>query len=545
MRRAEIMAGRRSSLVATAAQVRGLWKLARHLPDYLQTPVDRETAATAVRARLAEREPRFLATLARHLSARPTSSLARLLAWSGWTMADITAAVRHDGVEGTLAQLRDDGVCFSREELIGAVPLRRPGLNFTVHPDDFDDAGPSRALTGTTSGSRSSGIRVFYTWEFLAEEAADEAMLFAAHGLQGAPLAYWMPAMPALSGMHNLLIDLKRGQVPERWFAQVDAVAAGPPLVVRTATGAVLRLALAYVLWHGRRAASRTPIPEHTPLAQAGRVAAWLADSVRRRGTAVLKAYASAAVRVAAAARAAKVDLRGSVIFTGGEPLTAARRQFIEASGARVYARYVATESGLVAGACAARQHTDEMHLYRDRLAIVPADGDGSGLLVTTLSPHASKVLLNANLGDRATLVRRQCGCALGALGLDLLLYDVGSDAKLMSEGVKIHLSELQALVGPLIEAAGGTPDDCQFSEVDTPEGNRQLVIAVDPAVPHLDEAALVRQLLALLRHHPLRGNLTAQLWEQGESVRVIRQAPMLSRGHKLLSAAPPPAKAQ
>ena len=53
-----------------------------------------------------------------------------------------------------------------------------------MHPNDFDAPTHSGArLSGTTSGSRSQGIRVFYTWDFLAEEAANEALMFAAHGL--------------------------------------------------------------------------------------------------------------------------------------------------------------------------------------------------------------------------------------------------------------------------------------------------------------------------------------------------------------------------
>jgi hypothetical protein len=405
----------------------------------------------------------------------------------------------------------------------------------TLHPNDFDNLSLSGAgLSGASSGSRSHGIRVFYTWEFLAEEAANEALLFAAHDLLAAPFAYWMPAVPALSGVHNLLIDLKCGRPPARWFAQVDAVAPGPRFGARAAHSAALRFAFGYVLWRSRHAAPGTPAPEHTPLADAARVATWLAETARGRGPVVLKAYASAAVRVAAAARSVGLDLSGCVMLTGGEPLTEARRRFIEASGARVFARYVTTETGLVAGACAARQHTDEMHVYLDRLAVIPGGADGRSLLFTTLSPHAGKVLLNVDLGDTGTLLHRSCGCALGELGLDLLVRDIRSDTKIAGEGVKLSASELHGLVAPLIEAAGGGPDEFQFWEEETADGQTQLVIAVDPAVTQLDEHALVRQLIATLKQQPLRGNLTGQLWEQGATVRVVRQAPVATAGHKL-----------
>ena len=52
-------------------------------------------------------------------------------------------------------------------------------------------------------------------------------------------------------------------------------------------------------------------------------------------------------------------------------------------------------------------------------------------MLFTSLSPHAGKVLLNADLGDAGVLERRTCSCALGQLGLDLLVRHVRSTAKL------------------------------------------------------------------------------------------------------------------
>ena len=177
-----MMPWRRSASAAQRA-----WELARlawQLPEYLRDPLDRERAATALRQRLAQRDERFLTTLRRHVDARPSGPLARLLAWAGWTMSDVAAAVRRDGIAAALARLRDAGVYVTHEELLGAVALQRPGLTLTVHPNDFDNLMPSGArLSGATSGSRSHGIRVFYTWEFLAEEAANEALLFAAHGL--------------------------------------------------------------------------------------------------------------------------------------------------------------------------------------------------------------------------------------------------------------------------------------------------------------------------------------------------------------------------
>lgn len=530
----------RRSFAASLSATHRAYQLARlafDLSAYLRQRIDLQSAEAGLRYRLAQRDARFIASVRNQVEQRPHGPIARLLTWAKWSPTDIEQAVRRDGVDAVLAQLRDAGVYFTHAELTGTQPLQRPGLALATQPSDFDNtAAHGSHLSGTTSGSRSNGIRVLYSWDFLAEEAENEALMFAAHGVHNAPVAYWMPAIPALSGIHNLLFDMKSGRVPARWFAQVDAIVPGPHAAARAATSAVLKLAFGYVLWSCRRIAPATPSPEYTPLGEGERVARWLADSVRTHGAAVLKAYASAAVRVAAAARAAGIDLSGSVLFTGAEPLSERRRHFIESAGARAFPRYVTTETGLVAGACTERQSSDEMHLYLDRLAAVPSGSEG-GVLFTTLSPHAGKVLLNADLGDRATLARRTCSCALGRLGLDLLVRDVRAQDKLIGEGLKVTSAEMDALIGPVVEEAGGSPDDYQFWQEEDAHGRYHLIIAVDPAVPRLNEGALVTHLIDALKRQPLRGNLTGQLWEQGATVRVTRQAPLPSRGHKLLAA--------
>ena len=91
----------------------------------------------------------------------------------------------------------------------------------------------------------------------------------------------------------------------------------------------------------------------------------------------MLKCFASSALRVASAAVAAGLDLSRSVVFAGGEPLTAARRDFLARSGLRVYARYAATETGFIAGACPHGEDGGEMHLYADRLALIGPEPDG------------------------------------------------------------------------------------------------------------------------------------------------------------------------
>jgi hypothetical protein len=531
----------RSALAAsvrTVARATALARLATGLPAYARRPLTVTDAADAVERRLAAREQTFLSTLEQCVYSHAGSPYRRLLQWAGCAYGDLSAAVKRHGLEGALERLRDAGVHVSHAELSGTQPLRRGGHTLAGGPGDFDNPVRGAAsLRGATSGSRSEGIRVVYTWDFLAEEVANELTLRAVHDVATAPLGYWMPALPALSGMHNALLDIGAGAPPLRWFSQVEPVARGTG--AGRATRVLLRAAHAYVLWSARRAGAALASPEFTPLSEAHRVALWLDATRRAHGSVVLKAFTSSAVRVAAAARARDIDLRGAVLFTGGEPLSPRRRTFIESSGATALPRYVTTEAGLMAGACPARREADDMHVYLDRLAMVagvPAGTDGAAtLLVTSLSPYAGKILLNADLGDVGHLDTRACGCRFDALGYSLHLAQVRGYDKLTAEGMTVPTEELEAIVGGLVARAGGGPDDFQFWDDEDEAGLARLVIAIAPCVPAPASDGFGRAVLDELRLQHLRGILTAQVWEQAQLIRVVRQPPEVSPGQKLL----------
>jgi hypothetical protein len=180
-----------------------------------------------------------------------------------------------------------------------------------------DDALANPLLRGTqwrakSSGTRHPGTAVGYTWELFEEEAQEECILFAEHGIEESPLAYWMPGPPGIAGIHNLLLDLKCGRSARRWFSQV-------PL---SAAAARDKLALLFVGGCTAVAGRRMAFPRLTPMDRASVVARWMSRRPNERAPRVLKAYASSAVRVAQAAKADGIDLGGQFMFTGGEPLT-------------------------------------------------------------------------------------------------------------------------------------------------------------------------------------------------------------------------------
>ena len=103
------------------------------------------------------------------------------------------------------------------------------------------------------------------------------------------------------------------------------------------------------------------------------------------------------------------------------------------------------------------------MHLYTDRVAMIGGAGvqgdDAVPLLITTLSLHTGKVLLNTDLGDSGRLIVRPCDCVFGKLGLDQRVSEVRSQERLTVEGMTVPTVVLDALLGRLVEEVGGVPD--------------------------------------------------------------------------------------
>jgi hypothetical protein len=499
-------------------------------------------AVSDVAARLRRREAAFLDVMEHLVYSVPRSPWRRLLQWAGCEAGDLRRMVTADGVEAALSRLREAGVRATAEELRGQAPIRRSGLELAVTAADFDNPLGGGRLAGATSGSTGRPLPVAYSWDFLAAEAADELLLFASHGLLVAPLAFWLPGPPGIAGLHNLLVHAKLGRPPRRWFSPSPPPARGDGLAFWVDRG--WRLA--------RRLQPRLgPAPEWVAAESAVDVARWLAGS---RRPAVLKCFAGAALRVACAAAAAGLDLSAAVVFAGGEPLTAARQEYLAGAGLRTYARYAATETGFVAGACPRGRAGDDMHLYAARLAVIaggadeaapgwnsadvanashPAGtADSSGALAfTSLSLAAPKVLLNAELGDHGTLRRQPCDCALGRAGLEWRVSGVHSPAKIAAEGVQLGEVDFTRLVEGAVRDLGGSPDDFQIWLDDGPRGTPPA-IALAPRSP-LAPGALVERLRERLPALS-GGALAARLWLDTGALTVERRPLQTGPGGKI-----------
>lgn len=491
-------------------RLRQLAILASGFRAFARAPLTRQQALDIIRCQMAEREARFLQNARRRIYDNPASPYRQLLLWAGCSPSDLETSVRQQGLERTLERLRDAGVYLSLDEFKARTPICRRGLTIETRESDFDNPflGAHR-FEGRSSGSRGLPTRVAYDWEFITEESAHELLLYEMYGVVDRPTALWFPVPPGIAGLHNLLMNLKMGRRPAKWFSQTPT----------DSMSWEARLAIWFI---GK------PRPEFTDLAHADKVVAWLAKV--RPG--VVRTYSSCAVRIAQAAWDTGTDIHGSVLFAGGEPLTDLRRGLIRSAGLKVFPRYVATETGLVAAACP-ESEAGEMHVYKDRLAVIPHDGN---LLFTSLTAHAGKILLNVELGDCGELTKKQCSCLFGELGFDLHLGNVRSNEKLTIEGMTVLVSDLQTS----IDAVVGKPDCCQLWQIPNERGLNQLVVAIHPDASPLDETKFIEAVLMHLQRSRPSHALAAELWRQAGTLRVVREPPRLSNGCKL----PPLARA-
>ncbi|MBE0425201.1 MAG: hypothetical protein IBX72_00955 [Nitrospirae bacterium] len=503
--------------------------------NYLRRPLTLEHAIDDVRHRMDNREKNFLSIAKNIIYGNKYSPYRKLLLWAGCDYGDLEDSVRHEGIEKTLEKLRDEGVYLTLEEFKSKIPVCRNGLTFETTEPDFDNPFlMGKSIQASTSGSRSKGTRVMYDWDFIAEEAASELILYETHGLTALPLALWLPGLPAISGIHNLLMNIKFRRPPEKWFSHLGSGMIRPSLRNR--------FAMQYISWVCRMFGLSAPPIELAGIGDAVKVAEWMEKAKRSKGKCVVRTYTSSAVRVVQAAIDRGIDIGGNVIFTGGEPLTERRLGFMESAGVNAFPRYVATESGLIGASCANRTPPDEMHVYLDRLAVIQmqrrtniGEHNINSFLFTSLLSTTGKVLLNTEIGDFGRLEVKPCSCLFGELGMNVHISEVRSYDKLTGEGMTLLGSDLDDIIAGLIEDAGGCPDDYQFWEKQDDKGLCNLIIAVSPEVRNLNENNFKNVLLDKLRGRSSGAGITSELWKQADTLQVVRAYPEMSKGFKKL----------
>ncbi len=488
----------------------------------------------AVRARLERRAENFLALAERSIYGWPHSPYLALLRWAGCELGDLRALVADKGLPGALAQLRAAGVYVTYEELKGRKPIVRPGLTLPVSPHDFDNPHARREFVMQSGGSTGTATAVDQNLDHIGLAADHQLLLLAAHGLEGAPAALWLPTLPG-NGFYFLLQRLYLRQPTERWFS---------PTPWR-ATKAWLKYGAASLyMWAWVRAARpAAPFPRVARHGEALALARWMRGKLDAGQRCLIHSTVSNAVRVCVAARDAGIDLTGAVIRAGGEPVTLGKVRAMEQAGVRCVAGYGSVEAGGQGMGCVYPVEPGEVHLEADSFALIthPYPVEGAGVTVpafnwTTLHNAIPKVMLNFQSDDFGVVDERPCGCDLHAWGFTTHLRDIRSYSKLTGEGVTLIGTEMARVLEEVLPARfGGSPLDYQLLEEEDAQGLTRLSLLVSPHVALPADEQVVAVLLEALSRSSSMADAARSVWQQTQTLQIRRQTPIPTLPGKLL----------
>jgi hypothetical protein len=406
---------------------------------------------------------------------------------------------------------------------------------------DFDNPLLTRHYETRTGGSRSARTRLIVDLDAVGAEACHEQVFLQTFGLVDRSKAQWRPAPPGSAGLKGALRLARLGHSLDRWFSQV-------PVSYRTDWR---HAAFVHAIAVTSRANGR-PLahPEHVPLNRAEVIARWLATHTARGRPAYLSTTASAAVRLATAARDIGVDISGTFFRTGGEPLSPGKVRVIRAAGCAVSCHYSMAEVGRIGVACGQPEADDDVHVALDQVALLERDCRVSvgthvpGFVLSTLQWRSSKIMLNVEVGDYGVLKKRACGCPWDALGFTWHLHTIRSYEKLTSEGMHFVGADLITIVEDLLPTQfGGDATDYQFVEEEE-NGLPRVSLIVSPRVGQADPAQLETAVLTALAAHGAANRMMAAVWTDGRTIRVVRRQPYVTATSKIHSLHLPPAGA-
>jgi hypothetical protein len=515
------------------ADLKMLVRYAVGVPRFLRQPLTPDECRHAIERQLENREHAFLAILQRGVFENARSPYRRLCEHIGIDYGDIARLVCDHGLERTLDQLYDAGVHVSLEESRGHRPLVRGALELPVRPRDFENPLLVKHYEARSGGSRSPGRRAYVDLDTFAQNATYESLLRSAFALEGHPTAIWRATPPAIPGLAAALTNAKLRQPVERWFSQARFPGLRFPKQA---------LMIGYAVYGSRLWGTPLPVPEHTPPADAVRVARWLAEKTESGTPGRLITTPSSGVRVCLAAREHDLDIRGAFFRFAGEPFTPARAEVVSGAGCRAGCNYYMTEVGQIGVACAAPSAPDEVHAVTDGVAVlqrdrqVPGGATVGALLYTTLRPSSPKIMINVESDDYGQLSERGCGCLLDEVGLSTHLHTIRSYEKLTSEGMNFLGSDVIDLVDQVLpQRFGGAPTDYQLVEQEDEDGLPRVGVVVSPRVGTVDESEILETTLRFLRGRGQPQEMMTDVWQAGGTVRVIRREPYTTGAHKLL----------
>ena len=505
------------------------------LRGFLKHTLALEEAKAIIKRRMEEREINFLRLVRRGIFGYPKSPYLPLMKLAQCEMGDIENMVKTKGLEGTLKALRKAGVYITFEEFKGREPMVRNGKVIPVKAHDFDNPYLNHYYHVETGGTTGAGTRVPLDLDHIVAQTPFYMAANDAHDLLSVPAISWYGLLPDETGLLYILFRTCYRCVPVKWFFPVTRQNLRPSLKNRFATQ--------YIIMVGRMLGHPIPWPEPVPLDQEILVARWVADILKNHGRCLLSTHISMLMRVSLAAQEEGLDLTGATFMGGGEPPTPAKVREITRSGARYVPHYFFVETGVVGWGCARPTEINDLHFFKDSLALIqyPRQVPGSVMAVdafhfTTLFSTAPKIMLNVESDDYGVIETRSCGCLLESYGYTEHVRGIHSFRKLTGEGVTLVGSEMIHILEEVLPTRfGGSPLDYQLLEEEDEQGFTRLCLLISPLVGNVNEEAVIDTVLESLRRSSVSADLARHMWNQAKSLRIKRVQPIWTARGKLM----------
>lgn len=504
------------------SRLTGLAKFSRRLRSLLDDTITAAEAQALIAQGVARRDRRFLSKLDEAVYANPASPYRKLLEAAGCERGDIVRLVGTEGVEGTLGVLAEEGVFLSYQEFKCRRPTVRGSQTFHFSTADFNDPLVTDAVAATSSGTSGVPVSVPIDADHIAELAPSWSLFLEENGCLDDPLLFWTPGHPGVAARYLACARARQKYV--YWFISEDV-------------GSMASRAYAECVHRVARWAGDFPPPQRASFSEPQRVLQAIVTLLNNGCRPAVNTAPSAAVKLSLVAQHAGRDLRGVTFLLGAEPVTAARRRTIEASGASAVALYGSSEAPWIGGQCRHRAHADDVHVLLDGYAVIPAPDGGaaqpkpSTLLLTSLRQTLPKVLLNVDIGDRAMITSDPCDCLYDRLGCRMRLHSIHSADKITELGVTFAVADVfHLLEEALPRQFGGVAGDYQLVEARNADGLARYVMRINPTLAAIDEEAVVAAFFAELARLEDHYRPMVSAWARDRLVRVER-APALAAG--------------
>lgn len=498
--------------------------------DYSRQPVAPDPLAL-VRRQVDQREDDWLRMVQRAVFSSESQPYRRMFELAGCTYGDLENAVRRDGLESTLEKLYDEGVYLSVDEFKGKAPIVRQGEEITSSPSDFQNRLEESWLDVATGGSSGSRTKVPYGTGSLLLRDCVSALTIREFDLGQHTRLILRPILPSSIGVMMGLSMSRMGQPMHHWFAT------GGSAVDSLHYRAVTR----YLVHIGRLNGASMPTPQYLKAGDFTTPTQWIARKKEDGRLSMLSSFVSPAVRMAVLAQDRGWDIGGTIVIAGGETATAAKRQALQNAGMLYSSRYWISEIGPIGIGCRHMLNKNSTHLMHNTVAVISrrrpapfAEGSVDALLFTSTSPLCASILINAEMGDTATLRPANCDCSLSQAGLGWAISDVSSYSKLTGQGMTLMGTDVVALLEEhLPQKFGGAPADYQLVERHGKE-QTELELYVSPRVGVGDLEAVRREFVRSLRKI-YGGSLATRVWEHSDGLRVLEREPFATPIGKVL----------